>query len=429
MLSEVHKTAAMKKFLLPAVLSLSILFQGCLKDSYEHTYSYTYYKPVYKTTAEVRSNIKSNAPKPVEQPGKIYLLGQYIFLNEMDKGIHVIDNSNPAQPKNIAFIDIPGNLDIAVKGNTLYADLYTDLVAIDISDPMHVTLKKVVEDVFPHRYYNGYFTPDSTRIIASWEKRDTTVTEKSQMGGWLKSTDIFMSYAAGGVNNSSGGAVSVSPVGVGGSMARFTIANNRLYTVGTADLNVFNITSSFAPVNVARKNLGWNIETIYPFMDKLFIGSSSGMFIYNITNPDNPVQIGQFAHFESCDPVIADNQFAYVTLRSGSVCQGFTNELEVLQLNNLTNPSLLKVYPMVNPHGLSKDGSTLFVCDGREGLKIYDAGSVTNMQLIKKISGLEAYDVIAMNGNAIVVAKDGLYQFNYSNTASIYQVSRITISQ
>ena len=55
-------------------------------------------------------------------------------------------------------------------------------------------------------------------------------------------------------------------------------------------------------------------------MNRLFIGSQTGMFIYNLSNPDNPVQDGQFNHVRSCDPVIADEKYAYVTLRSGS-CQ------------------------------------------------------------------------------------------------------------
>src|SRR6266498_4663747 len=178
---SVSKMTVMKKsFYFPGIAGFIVAtifsLPGCVKDTYEKTYTYSYFKPVYRTTDEVRANIKSNTPKNIERPGKIYIRGQYIFLNDVDQGIHIIDNSNPAQPENIGFIDIPGNMDLAVKGNILYADLYTDLVAIDIADPHHVVLKKVVENVFPHRYYNGYFTPDSTKVIASWEKRDTTVT-------------------------------------------------------------------------------------------------------------------------------------------------------------------------------------------------------------------------------------------------------------
>jgi hypothetical protein len=421
----------MKKALLTAtvvaICLLSVLsFQSCVKDSYQRTYTYTYYKPVYKTTAEVRSNIKSNAARQVERPGKLYLFGKYIFLNEIDKGIHVIDNSNPSSPQNIAFIDIPGNMDIAVKDNILYADLYTDLVAIDISNPHSVVLKKVVEDVFPHRYWNSGFMADSTMIIASWEKRDTTIVEKSDADIWLQSNGgVFFSMDSQSFSANKN--VSVAPYGIGGSMARFTIASDRLYTVGYSDLDVFNITTAADPVNTARKNMGWNIETIYPFMGKLFIGSQSGMFVYSISNPDNPVQTGQFSHVRSCDPVIADNKYAYVTLRSGTACQGFTNELDILSLNNFTDPSLLKVYNLTNPHGLSKDGTTLFICDGQAGLKVYNAADVLNLKMIKQVEGLETYDVIALNGNALVVAKDGLYQYDYSNLSNIRLLSKINV--
>lgn len=416
----------MKKFLFFASAAFVLLiFQACIKDSYTRTYTYTYYQPVFQTREEVRANIKSNPAKPIERPGKIYIRGHYIFLNEIDKGIHVIDNSNPSQPQTIAFIDIPGNMDIAVKGNILYADLYTDLVAIDITDPHHVVLKKTLEGIFPYRYYEN-FRNDSTKIIARWEKRDTTVKERFDMVSWAREKNVFITFSA--ESSGRGASASVAPYGMGGSMARFAIASDRLYTAGNQNLDVFNIANAANPLNVARKNIGWNIETIYPFRNKLFIGSQSGMFIYNVSNPDNPVQEGQFGHVRVCDPVIADNQFAYVTLRSGTTCQGFTNQLDILALNNF-NPALLKTYTMTNPHGLSKDGSTLFICDGRDGLKIYNAANVSNLQLIKQISGMETYDVIAFNNNALVVAKDGLYQYDYSDLNAIQLRSKITISK
>ena len=113
----------------------------------------------------------------MENPGKIVLLGNYIFLNEVDKGIHVIDNRNPALPRNAAFISVPGNMDLAVKGNILYADLYTDLVTLDISDPLNVVVKKYDEGVFPFRTYGNGFYNDSTKIITNWIKRDTVMTQ------------------------------------------------------------------------------------------------------------------------------------------------------------------------------------------------------------------------------------------------------------
>lgn len=421
-----------KLFSFPCLLALVLLaasLQGCMKDSYIRSYTYTYYKPVYRTTDEVRANIKSNAPQPVERPGKLYIRGQYIFLNDIDKGIHVINNANPDHPQNVAFIDIPGCVDLAVKGNTLYADLYIDMVAIDITNPHQVVLKKVIENVFPARYYE-FFQPDSTKVLAKWEKRDTTITEKGDVSNWVRRGEVFLSFAANdGANFSNGGGASAtsSPYGAGGSMARFAITNSRLYTVGHQDLDVFDISQPENPVSTSNKYIGTNIETVYPFRNKLFIGSMNGMYIYDISNPDQPSQEGLFTHARTCDPVIADQDHAYVTLRSGTSCQGFTNQLDILNISNLSSPTLIKTYQLSNPHGLSKDGNILFICDGKQGLKVFDASNVNQLQLLQHISNIETFDVIAWNGNALVVAKDGLYQYDYSNPSSLRLRSKISI--
>ena len=149
---------------------------GCVKDNCKKTYSYTYYEPVYKTAEEVLANIKSNPAKETENPGKIYMYGKYIFLNEIDKGIHVIDNSNPASPRNIAFIDIPGNGDLAVQGHILYADMFTGLAVLDITNPENVVLKKMIENVFPERAYGNGFAANPRDIVTDWIQHDTTVT-------------------------------------------------------------------------------------------------------------------------------------------------------------------------------------------------------------------------------------------------------------
>src|SRR5258708_5631366 len=215
----------MKKYLYVAIiLPAIILFSGCVKDTCKHPFTYTFYQPVYKTTAEVRANIKSNPAEEIQEPGKIVLLGNYIFLNEVDKGIHIIDNNNPSSPKNIAFIDIPGNEDLAVKGNTLYADLYTDLVTLDISDPLHVSVKKYNEGIFPYRIYSNGFYGDSTKIIVDWTKRDTTVVQDCNSNMLLYNTPgVLEAFSASQNKNSPS-----SSIGHGGSMARFALTGNYL---------------------------------------------------------------------------------------------------------------------------------------------------------------------------------------------------------
>lgn len=229
---------------------------------------------------------------------------------------------------------------------------------------------------------------------------------------------------------SAGSFVSSAGVGIAGSLARFALLNNRMYSVSENDLKVFNLTQPASPFFVTLVSLQQgNIETIFPYKNKLFIGSQSGMFIFDASTPDNPQKFSQFTHARACDPVIADDPYAYVTLSGGSFCGGLSNQLDIINISNLSNPILVKSFNLTSPKGLSKDGNLLLVCDGKSGLKILDVMNVNQIGLVKQVSGFEANDVIALQGIALVVARDGLYLIDYSNPVNAYVISKIQISQ
>lgn len=401
-----------------------VILQGCLKDSARHTF--TMYKPIVKSLTQVRADMKGGAPTSLESTGKLSLFGNYIFLNEVGKGIHVIDNSNPASPQNISFITIPNNVDIAIKGNYLYADSYSDLIVFDISNPTNAQPVKFMNNVMKEKnayWYPNSTNPDSIQVVVGYTTKDTTV--ESEVYNRWKSYDA-MALNSGSLTTAYTAAPQTS---TGGSMASFTIISNHLYTVGSSNLYALDISTPQNPQQTAVKNLGWGIETIYPFQNKLFIGSRTGMFIYDLSNPANPTAQGQFTHANSCDPAIADGQYAYVTLRGGTACNSFTNELNIIDISNLSSPVLKARHTLTNPHGLAKDGNVLLICDGKEGLRIYDASSPLSLNAVKQISGIETYDVIARNKKAIVVAKDGLYQYDYTNAANPSLLSKISVNK
>ena len=417
----------MKKILLKAGnISLITIFvfslQGCMKDKITRTYQISI--PVYETLTKFRQSIISQPAASITATGKITVYGKYIFLSEPGKGIHVIDNSNPASPKNISFINIPGNEDLAIKGNSLYADAYGDLVTFDIIDPAKAITKDFETNVFPDHsiyYADSSTNPDSINVVVGWITKDTTVNYNPGNSGYP-----YPMYYTNCSNCASIAAAILSPntTATNGSTARFAIINNFLYTVGFSSLTAFDISQSFKPAYSGTTPVSWNVETIYPLKDILFIGTNNGMYMYDVqSNPSTPSLLGTFAHVRTCDPVIADGNYAYVTLRSGTACEGFNNELDVLDITDMNNPSLLKVYQLTNPQGLSKDSNNLFICDGPDGLKIYNASDVNNLQLIKQLKDAEMFDVIAERGLAIVVAKDGLYQYDYSDLGNIHLIS------
>jgi len=413
----------MKKCLIPCILAISFMFSGCLKDEIKK--SYTFYRPVYKTSEQVRLDIKSSDPVSVNNPGKLFYRNGYVFLNEINKGVHIIDISTPSKPKVVAFVKIPGAVDLAVRSNILYADMYTDLVAIDISDPLDIKLSSVVEGVFPQRYYMDFYA-DTSKVIVDWVRVDTTVKSTDETSTWgMMRADAFLASNTA-ASPSSG---SKSSNGVGGSMARFALSNDRLYTVDYSMIKVFNTSDAAKPSFVKEvQTQSWNIETIFPFADHLFIGSMTGMLIFDISSKDNPIAAGSFDHARVCDPVISDGNYAYVTLRGGSKCQGFLNQMDVLDISDVTKPKLVQSYQMTNPRGLSKDGNILLICDGDDGLRIMDATSATAVGQLSLLKMSTTFDVIAIGGIAIVSAMDGLYLVDYSQPANPVITGSIKLS-
>ena len=412
---------------------LIFLFSGCMKDKVTRTYKIS--SPIYEVLTTFRESVKSQSPINIETTGKLSVIGKYIFLSEPLKGIHIIDNSDPSSPKNVSFINIPGNEDMAIKGNTLYADAYGDLVSFDISDPLHVSAKNFLANVFPDHsnYYLGNYipgeviNPDSINVIIGWSTHDTTVDYDPGTGGIYPGGIMYAAncancaFMAAAVPSSN-----INAVGTNGSMARFSIINNYLYAVGFSNLTAFDINQPFAPAYKSTVQVDFHVETIYPLKDKLFVGTNNGMYMYDINaTPGNPSLVGQFTHVRGCDPVIADDHYAYVTINDSSACLGFNNELQIVDISSLANSFLVKTYPLTHPVGLSKDGSSLFVCDGKGGLKVYNSTDVNNLVLLKQLNDATVYDVVSENGVAIVVAADGLYQYDYTDLNNIHLISKL----
>ncbi|MCX6198903.1 MAG: hypothetical protein NTY88_06735 [Bacteroidetes bacterium] len=417
-------------FLLPVFFVL--VMSSCKKDKCEQTITYKKYEPVYMSFEELRASVKSEPAQALKKPGKIYIKGNYIFVNEIDKGIHIIDNTNPSSPQNIAFINIPGNMDIAATGNTLYADSYMDLVALDISNPLSVTVQKRIQDALPQRVYTYGYTADATKgVVLEWAEK--MVTEK--LSADCNTGQVYYNRGMEGDVMFAGTAGTVSPTtsvqtpGIGGSTARFTIASNALYIVDNSNLHVYDISNSSDPQKVSDKNIGWSIETIFPYQNHLFIGSSSGVYIYDNSNPLSPNYISVYNHITACDPVTVEGNYMYFTLSNDAPCHMGVNQLEVVDITDLANPTMKTTVPMTNPKGLGIDNKTLFICDSNDGLKVYDATDVLDIanHQIAHFSNINSHDVIPFNNILLMIGNDGLYQYDYSNVQNISLLSRIPV--
>ena len=118
----------------------------------------------------IRDSVSFDASREINNPGKLNYKDGYLFISETKKGIHIIDNRNTSNPINIAFIVLPGNYDIATKGDYLYADSYLDLVVFDISNINSIVEVNRLENNFENYYINQGLYDDTQGVIVGYNE-------------------------------------------------------------------------------------------------------------------------------------------------------------------------------------------------------------------------------------------------------------------
>ncbi len=388
-----------------------LLFTSCDKDEYELVNVAT---PVTQSVAEFRASVNVESPQDIQESGKIYSYENFILVGDKNRGIHIIDNRIATDPQAIGFINIPLNNDMSVKNDILYADSGTDIVVFDISDMTNITQVGRANDVL----YN-YFEYPAEADRVNWEGYDYNgvIVDWVVEAKYIKKEDDIQFLA-----NSEDSAFDGSTTGQGGSLARFKIVDDYLYAVDDWNIRTFDITTLAEPNLVHQETVSWLAETIFNTGDKLFIGSTTGMFIYDISNAAQPTYVSEFLHATFCDPVVVDGDYAYVTLRAGNECPGWTNfgpplesQLNIIDISNIANPELESVYLMDEPYGLGIKDEKLFICDGDSGLKVYDKTDVNSLQLLDHFENINTFDVIPLQERLVMIGNNTLYQYKYNN--------------
>ena len=408
---------------------LIISMMSCNKNN--DIYKYEAMVPVYMDFSEFRQPPKAKSARGIKQAGKIYFKDNLIFINEVNEGIHVIDNTNPSYPKKVTFYEITGNVDMAILGNTLFVDSYIDLIAIDISDIHRPIEVSRIENAFPEVLpmpidvnlpYAWDKIDRSKGVIVGWDVETLTSEYPDHWGIWPWSRfGATMDVAFESANKSAG---------IAGSMARFMLNEQYLHSIAQPHvLKTIDVSDAANMLQTDSISSWREMETLFRYDGHLFVGTTTGMVIYSLANPSNPEFVSELNHINACDPVVVENDIAYVTLRAGTWCMNTTNQLDVIDISDIESPTLLKSYPMFNPHGLGIDNGILFICDGADGLKVYDATNPLAIQsnMVAHFSGIDTYDVIPLGDILLLIGHDGLFQYDYSDPQNIQLLSHIEV--
>lgn len=411
---------------------------GCDKDTNNQEWvDVSYVTPMYKSTSELADEIFVDDPKVQTGLGKIITYGDMVFINQPMEGIHVVDNSNPASPMNHSFINIPGNVDLAIVDNHLYADMFSALVVFDLSNLESPKFLEdfTVEDVF---YYDSYwnfpneiweeghvrfaeYVDVSMGIVVGWETEVRRERIDNTYGPELAFDDVGVAVPGSDVDF-------VSNTSTAGSMARFLPIDGYLYTINFSDLVLFQLAQNYKPNPWIRIDTETQAETLFHLNDLLFVGSVNGMLMYDVADASDPLFINKIEHMRSCDPVVADLEYAYVTLRGGTNCFTDLNELQIIDIQTPEDLQVVSHKSLFNPHGLGIYEDHLIICDGSAGIKVLDVTDRSQPEIMTSYPIGFAYDVIIDYPNAMIVGEEMLFQYDLSDLPELTLLSQTPIN-
>lgn len=213
--------------------------------------------------------------------------------------------------------------------------------------------------------------------------------------------------------------------GKGGSLARFTISGNYLYLADFSTLRVFDISDPSNTVEKPSVSVGFGVETIFPYKDKLFIGSTNGMYIYSLATPAAPVKLGNITHVRSCDPVVANDTVSYSTLRGNTPCGPAESGLYIYDIKTITVPVLKKIMPLSTPYGLGLVDSIIFVCQGSNGLSSINVKDPSDPKMMYTKNDAVYMDVIPHDNLLICYVSTGILIYDATDLRNIVEVGNV----
>ncbi len=279
----------------------------------------------------------------------IYLYDSLLLISDISSGIHIYSVSDPSHPKFKKTIYLLGNAGIAMKKDIIFANSYESLLSFKLNKDFSYDTLSVIKN---SPYYNGLY--EEPRIYNS--------------GGFSCGSSPVVS-----------GSVDECSNGTGGSYALFAVIDSFLYYIDNSSLITLDISKNDTLIKLSETYLDWNIETLFPTEKYLYVGGRAGMYILDRTDPIYPKKIGTLQHFTAYDPVVVNNDIAYVTLRAGNWGGDAKDVLLIVNVENPTNSFVIDEISTFTPYGLSIQDTLLYVSNGSNGFSLYTVSDPNNI--------------------------------------------------
>ena len=322
------------------------------------------------------------------------LAGNRLLVSDADTGLHIFDVSNLTAPTKVMRIPLHYNLSSAVKDDIIYANNGYQLQAIRVSGTSYTVVARI-GSVYP-----------------AWEGVPSYGDESGVGCSACSENDAVMAPMSAG--------------GTGSSYATFAVVDNYLYRADSRDrLVTYDVSSPAKPRQISQTFIGWGVESMYPSTNFLFLGGFAGMYIFDRSQPEKPVQISKIEHTRSCDPVAVSGSTAYVTLRGSGTCGGTDDELMCVSIKDPRTPQIIGTKPLPTPYGLAVQNQQLYVSNGDGGYSLLDVSDPAAPAVIQTWTGGATRDFIWSDHTLFVLSRDNVYIYDVTNPIAPVFLSQV----
>jgi hypothetical protein len=333
----------------------------------------------------------------VDTPSFAYgvtIVGDTAYVADYQKGLQVIDISNPASPQIIGSVDTPGSANgVTVVGDTAYVvDWDSGLQVIDISNPASPQIIGTVD------------TPGRARDVTV--VGDTAYVACGEYNQWSGLQVIDISNPAA--------PQIIGTVDTPGYAEGVTVVGSTAYVVNHSGLQAIDISNSANPQIIG------SVDTPSSAYGVTVVGSTayvadyySGLQAIDISNPAAPQIIGTVDTPGYAVRVTVVGSTAYVA-DGGS-------GLQVIDISDLASPQIIgSVDTPGYAHDVTVVGNTAYVADGGSGLQVTDISNPAGPPIIGSMDTPGHARGVTVVGDTAYVADDGsgLQVIDISNPAS-----------
>ncbi len=277
-------------------------------------------------------------------PMSMYVAGEWLFVSDEGSGIHVYAAARGSAPAYQGTIPLSGNSGVAVRDSVIYANSYGSILALRLNADCTADTLAIV-----------YEAPYCCTMPIDY-------IDEQYHSGWGCACSRAVEYDAVPLSS-----------GTGSSYAVFAVIDTFLYYVDGMSLVSMSVAVPESPRLLSTTYLSWDLETLFPTEDYLFVGAATGMYILNRRQyPATPTLISTFVHARACDPVVVQDTIAYLTLRSGTACGAFENALIAVSIADPSSPYELGRTIPNQPYGLAVQDTLCYVGLGHSGYSLYD---------------------------------------------------------